>query len=81
MRQLKVPDLQWNAKDWPNIVEWRKVKIHEPAITKEITIDRLKAAVETPVELPKFPLHSTSVERAVRLVTQASSQVRLSSLS
>jgi hypothetical protein len=49
--------------------------MYEPLITEEISIDKLKAVLDSPFTFPKLPLHSTSVERAVRLVTNASSQV------
>ena len=48
---------------------------HEPQIIRDITNRELENAKEAPCTFPALPLHSTSVERAVKLVTEASSQV------
>ena len=37
--------------------------------------DELKAALASPLALPKYPCHTTSVERCVKLVSEASKQV------
>lgn len=75
IRKLEVPTLQWNATTWDQIIDWDKLVVHEPHILERLSLEQLEAAVDTAIEFPKFPLHSQSVERAVKLVTEASSQV------
>ena len=37
--------------------------------------DELKEALASPLDLPKYPCHTTSVERCMKLVSEASKQV------
>lgn len=75
IRVNKLPNLNWEAEDWTKIIEWNKVELFEPTITKKITEAELLAAIEKPLELPNYPCHSQSVERCVKLVSEASHQV------
>ena len=47
----------------------------EPALLSEMSNDLLDQAVESPIIFPYFPCHSQSVERAVKLVTEAAHKV------
>ena len=75
IRQLKIPPLNWNASDWTEIVDLSRLKLSLPSIITELTVEDLENIQLTPRVFPRFPLHSTSVERAVRLVSEASGQV------
>ena len=75
IRKLETPTLVWSAKHWRDIVEWDRIKTGVPAILSKISDEELLQAVSTPVVFSKLPLHSTSVERAVKLVSEASSKV------
>ena len=75
IRKLQVPELQWSASSWPDIIQWEKATISEPYILKRLTLEELRGAIKSPVVFPSFPLHSQSVERAVKLVSEAGSQV------
>ena len=77
MRKFKNPLLQWQASHWSQIIIWGTT-FFEPQIIRAISCEELDMMKEDPYIFPPLPLHSTSVERAVRLVTQASSQVNLS---
>ena len=57
MRQLEVPELQWNAIHWSKIIDWNKVKVSEPKIVSDITDQDLKKVIESPFIFPKLPLH------------------------
>ena len=69
------PILKWNAKRWEDILDWKKLKVVEPYLLKKKPLDKIKAALETPMNLPPYCLHTQSVERAVKLVTTASQNV------
>ena len=75
IRKFKIPPLKWDAANWWDIIDWSKVEIFEPAILSEIDSQLLDQAVTTPIVFPDFPCHSQSVERAVKLVTEAASKV------
>ena len=38
-------------------------------------MEQIEAAVHTPIHFPKYPCHSQTVERMVKLVTEVSSSV------
>ena len=71
----KVPLLSWNADRCDRIIDWTKVKFHEPFILSKLKIEDIEECYAKPFEFPKYPVHSQTVERAVKLVTEASSKV------
>ena len=75
VRKFSIPNLNWNPSSQWDIIEWDSVKIYEPSILEKLNVDDLKAAESVPHSFPNFPLHSQSVERSVKLVTEASSKV------
>ena len=75
IRKFKVPALNWSAEAWWEIIDWSQVQVAEPSILSRIGTDMLDQAVSNPITFPGFPCHSQSVERAVKLVTEAASKV------
>ena len=75
IRKFKVPPLNWSAEAWWDIIDWSEVQVVEPSILSRISTDLLDQAVLNPITFPEFPCHSQSVERAVKLVTEAASKV------
>lgn len=75
IRKFEIPPLIWNADNWWEIIDWSKVKVVEPTILSKVSNEVLDEACTTPLTFPKFPCHSQSVERAVKLVTEAASKV------
>ena len=75
IRKIEVPSLQWAAPSWEEIIDWKVTKYWEPAIIEKFTKDDLENTKNSPVIFPTFPQHSQTVERAVKLVSDASSQV------
>ena len=75
IRKFKIPDLKWEAENWWEIIDWGKIQVHEPKILSNISTQELEEAYAKPMNFPNFPCHSQSVEQAVKLVTEASSQV------
>ena len=77
MRKHKVPDLNWEAESWKDIINWKKITVWEPRILEKLTMQEIEDAVQTPLSFPKYPCHSQTVERMVKLVTECSSSVYL----
>ena len=75
IRFNKVPPLVWEATDWTKIVDLDNLKCWEPAVTTKYSDEELYSAIQSPMNFEKFPVHSQSVERCVKLVTEASSSV------
>ena len=51
------------------------LKIWEPRILQKLSMDRVEAVLEEPMCFPKYPCHSQTVERMVKLVTEVSHEV------
>ena len=78
-RSKVIPTINPDATTWTELVDISKLKDYdcEPALTESFSNDDIKAAIlnGTPLNLPSFPAHSQSVERAVKLTTEASQKV------
>ncbi|KAK3917253.1 Polyketide synthase 1 [Frankliniella fusca] len=65
--------------DYPDLIDWKRVKVTFPPVPRRFTNNDLEQAVENPdfVEenLPPFPCHTQAVERTVQLVSKASKNV------
>ena len=61
------------------MIDWQATTISEPPVTRclsNVTIEsRVKLQMLPSVLFPKFPCHTQAVERAVKLVTEASACV------
>ena len=75
VRKHEVPVLRWNAKAWHKIIDWSKTKFYEPFILAKLGIEEIEGCYAKPFSFPKYPVHSQSVERAVKLVSEASAKV------
>ena len=71
VRKFVVPALNYEAKHYSEVT-----KLHyEPIFTTDLASDELIAYRERKMEVDHYPNHSQSVERAVKLVTDASYKV------
>ena len=75
IRKFEIPDLCWEAERLDEIIDWSKVKIGEPRLLRQLSDEELQAAVEVPHVFPVMPLHSQSVERAVKIVSEVCESV------
>ena len=72
IRQFRVPELNWEAESYPDMIKWEETNVTEPPVTALLADSAIEAARGQPLELPSFPCHAQSVERCVKLVTEAS---------
>lgn len=77
IRKIEVTPLMWSASSWDQIIDWKKVVIHEPYILERMSNEKIEEARKSPMEFPDFPVHSQSVERAVKDTSESSTQVKL----
>jgi hypothetical protein len=75
IRQFKVPDINFNAADWDELIDFNKITITEPPLTADLTNPEINNIIDQPLHLPLYPNHTQHVERHIREVTEASSKV------
>jgi len=79
IRQFNIPPFNFSATDYIDIIDWKQLAATEPPLTAHISKDELQMFVanrEVPViDFPKFPCYTQSVERCVKLVTEACAAV------
>ena len=72
-RKFQVHKLNFNANSYEDIISWQDEDRTEPPITKHIlteTIQKGSRMVSPPCpHIPRFPCHTQSVERTVKVVT------------
>ena len=76
-RTFRVPPINMEAKELEDLINWKdpNLTIHEPLLTCDFSKEELLRVVDTPMTVPKFPVHGQSIERCVQAVTRASSSV------
>ena len=72
VRQFKVPNSDFNASDWIDMIDWEET--HEPPATKMLSIQQISHFVDSPLIL-KYPNHTQPIEHCIKLVSEASSTV------
>jgi len=80
LRQFRVPSLNFNARDYIDLVNWNNEDRCEPPMTKHLAEAELQDCVKNRNNqlvrsLPQFPCHTQATERHIRLVTEASAAV------
>ncbi|KAG7162599.1 hypothetical protein Hamer_G031249, partial [Homarus americanus] len=72
--ELKVPPINVNATKLSELVDL-SLEVLEPPLTTSLTSQELRNLKETPMQVPKWPSHTQSVERCVKMVTEAAGHV------
>ena len=75
VRKFKVPKINFLAQSYTELIDWENTALSEPPLTLSKTNEELLAYKESPMVVPKYPCHTQAVERAVRLVSEASAAV------
>jgi hypothetical protein len=79
VRIFKVPSINFDAKDYTELIDWSKCALTSPPLLARMTTEHIESLLKEKA-LPKFdclkfPCHTQSVERCVKLVTEASGKV------
>ena len=74
LRVFRVPRLNWQTEHLADMISWGG-QVTEPPVTKLMSDNEITSARDRSLELPRFPYHSQSVERCVKLVTEACQNV------
>ena len=80
LRQFRVPNVNFEARDYIDLVNWNNEDRCEPPMTKHLPESELQDCVKNKnnqlvKRLPQFPCHTQATERHIRLVTEASATV------
>lgn len=75
IRNFVTPTLNFNASEYTHFIDWNSAKLSPPSLFRNITNDAIKYFIQSG-EVPKrdvttFPPHTQSVERCVKLVSEA----------
>ena len=77
IRQFFITEINFEATDYIELIDWQKCKLTEPPITTCISDECLIKMVTNGhvPEVKQFPCHTQGVERCIKLVTEASVEV------
>ena len=75
VRTYKVPAVNWGARSIKDLIDWDETPVTEPAVTATMSSEEIRGCLDSPLRLPAWPCHGQSIERTVKKVSEASSQV------
>ena len=73
--KYRLPKVNFQAETYVDLIDWKAECLSEPQLTSNKTEEEILSFKETPFAVPKYPCHTQAVERAVRLVSEASAAV------
>src|SRR6218665_335577 len=79
VRQFRVPELNFEAEDYTELVDWQSIDRHSSPVMKDMSNSEIITFVESrvtdKVDYPRFPCHTQGTELCIKLVMQASAAV------
>ena len=79
IRQLRVPKLNINANSYIDHIDWTDTIVSEPSFTASVTSNEIKKMIKSKTfsefKIPELSCHTQSVERHIKLVSEALSSV------
>ena len=76
LRQFKILKLNFDAGEYFDLIDWQDTAVTEPPLTVNVLEADIRLLVAThggsTVEFDRYPCHTQSVERYVKIVTEAS---------
>ena len=73
-RQFIPPKVQFEAKNYFDLIDWESEPCTEPPLTIDMSLDTIMAAIGELLKLPPYPNHTQAVERLVRVVCEVASK-------
>ena len=73
----RIPQINFESNNWWEVINFTHQPVSEPCVTRHLPLQTLIDSITNTerLDLPLFPSHSQSVERAVQLVSSASKSV------
>ena len=75
VRTFRIPKINHDATHVTELINMDEEKVTEPILTTHLTKKELMKFREVPMSVARFPSHTQSVERCIKLVTTASASV------
>uniref|UniRef100_A0A6P7FLW2 Uncharacterized protein LOC114329243 n=1 Tax=Diabrotica virgifera virgifera TaxID=50390 RepID=A0A6P7FLW2_DIAVI len=79
IRRFKIPTLNFSAADYNDLISISGFKVTAPPLLKHISNEDVRDMIDSEnyknIEVLNCPCHTKSVERTVKLVTEASAAV------
>jgi hypothetical protein len=72
LRIPQIPDYDIDCEDWGNMIDLSSIQLCEPPCVAGLSDSEITDMVKNKREPPNFPLHSQSVERAVKVTSEVS---------
>ena len=73
VRTRRTPDIKCDASCISELINWSE-NVSEPPLTCSLSTTDVKKFIKTPMQVPKWPCHTQSIERVVKMVTEASAK-------
>jgi len=70
--KYRLPKVNFQAETYVDMIDWEAEYLSEPPLTCNKTEADILSFKETPIVVPKYPCHTHAVDRAIRLVSEAS---------
>ena len=74
-RKFIIPKLNFEASSYTDMIDWRAETLYEPALTTSLSTSELVKLKIDPLNMPRYPAHTQSVERLVKQTSRAASSV------
>ena len=77
LRTKRIPPINWNASTWQDLIDLTDIEFQEPATTQHLSDAEIFSLTQKDClcEILDLPSHSQTVERSVKLVSDASHTV------
>ena len=76
IRRFEIPKLNFDAEDYTELINWQSCIVTVPPLLANLSANDLNRLVagnaSQLIDVDNFPCHTQSVERCVKLVTEAS---------
>ncbi|KAL3041503.1 hypothetical protein OYC64_019650 [Pagothenia borchgrevinki] len=73
VRTRRTPDINCDASSIGDLISWSE-GVSEPPLTCLLSTSEVKNVIKTPMEVLNWPCHTQSIERVVKMVTEASAK-------
>jgi hypothetical protein len=75
VRKVVLPKIKFQAKSYHTMINWETELKSEPPYIAALTNEQLISILDTPLDVPKWPNHTQAVERGIKLLTEACTEV------
>jgi len=75
IQKYRLPKINFMADSYVQLIDWVESLLSEPPLTLPKSDAEVSAFRDVAFQVPKYPCHTQAVERAIRLVSEASTDV------